>query len=113
MISSRRSRLAPATSTTQMLVGDWAKNGILSEKSFVAGFKSGKEGLRETSSAYTNTSASSSAATTALTSANKTTMKRVKKIKRNTPGWKKGKGREFIVDTDEDEAELSESGHIQ
>lgn len=35
MISPRRNRLDPATSKEAMLIGDWAKKGMLSEKSFV------------------------------------------------------------------------------
>lgn len=39
MFTARRMRLHPETSKEQMCVGDWMKNGFLSEKVFVDAFK--------------------------------------------------------------------------
>lgn len=37
-MSTRRTRLNPATSRSQMLLGDWMKGGYASERAFVAAF---------------------------------------------------------------------------
>jgi hypothetical protein len=38
MMSTRRTRLNPATSRSQMLLGDWMKGGYASERAFVEAF---------------------------------------------------------------------------
>lgn len=47
MMSVRRTRLDPNTSRAQMLVGDWKKRGLLSERGFVNAVQKANAKARE------------------------------------------------------------------